>query len=210
MRLSRPYAPSKALLRRLSSNFCWTAFSALFAFFASRSLAAEEPLPLPEPSEANQILTSPPRLPQIYRWMSPGLQQKAVLVKILARVLSASDEELWKTECDKLTITGRPVSLKLVGANLAALVQFTPYLRRGVEWVLVAQGQIWIEKSETGIRYETNLKTIPVKIGEKISYFPIGASGRGGDYIEIRLELVPYKAGTETETLPPLPEKPTE
>jgi hypothetical protein len=121
------------------------------------------------------------------------------MVHIQARILSASDEELWTTESNKVTIPGRPVALKLVGANLAVVVQFTPYQRPGDQWMLVAQGQLWFETAQRGgLRYETTLQTIPVKLGEQVYYFPLGSNRPGGgDYIEICLELRPYTDETE-------------
>ena len=132
----------------------------------------------------------------------PALKQRAVSVRILARILSAADEELWAAECDKVTIPGRPVALRLIGTNLAVVVQFTPYSRGDKRWVLVAQGQIWLEDGENGLRYETTLQTIPVKIGEQVYYFPLGSNrADGGDTIELCLELRPYhdKKGQDDE-----------
>ena len=135
--------------------------------------------------------------------MLPGLREQAVVLDIVARVVERDQEEVWNSSNSKVTIPGRPVGIKLVGANVVVAVQFTPYLRRSGPNFLVAQGQIWVEVPGQGIHYQTTIQTIPLDFGEPIFFFPLGsvASRReGGEgsgenpYIEIQLELHPYQA----------------
>ena len=179
--------------------------AALFFLGLGANLFAQEP-PLPAGEGAalpggrgRPVSGMPPRNPRLERLL-PRFQKTAVSMRILARILSESDEEIWRTEYGKHTIPGRPVALRLVGANLAVVVQFTPYLRPDEQWVLVAQGQLWLENSKNGLRYETTLQTIPVKLGEQVYYFPLGSNRPGGgDYIEISVELTPYSGEAEAE-----------
>lgn len=157
------------------------------------TVSGRQPAPGHEPQGRRVSDIMPRRYPMSPDKLLPGMQDKALSVKGEARVLSPADEEIWKTEFDKLTIPGRPVAFKLVGKNLAMLIYFTPYLRRNKQWVLVAQGQIWLESIEKKLAYETTLQTLPVKLGEPVLYFPLGADRTGSDdSIEIRLELTPY------------------
>lgn len=127
----------------------------------------------------------------------PGLRERAVVLNIVARVVEPDEEEIWNASDSKVTIPGRPVGLKLVGANVVVAVQFTPYLRLNGPNFLVAQGQIWVEVPGQGIHYQTTLQTIPLEFGEQIFFFPLGsvnAQGEGRNpYIEIQLELTPYR-----------------
>jgi hypothetical protein len=144
--------------------------------------------------------------------MLPGLREQAVVLDIVARVVERDREEVWNSSNSKVTIPGRPVGIKLVGANVVVAVQFIPYLRRSGPNFLVAQGQIWVEVPGQGIHYQTTIQTIPLEFGEPIFFFPLGSvSSRreGGEdsgenpYIEIQLELHPYQA----EGLPASPEE---
>jgi hypothetical protein len=127
--------------------------------------------------------------------MLPGLKDRAVVLDIVSRVVERNQEEIWNSTDSRVTIPGRPVSLKLVGGNVVVVVQFTPYFGANGSAILVAQGQIWVNVPDEGIRYQTTLQTIPLEYGEQIYFFPLG----GGNFqdearIEIQLELRPYRA----------------
>jgi hypothetical protein len=128
----------------------------------------------------------------------PGLKDRAVVLDIVARVVEQNRQEVWNSVNSKVTIPGRPVGLKLVGANVIVAVQFTPYFRRDGHIMLVAQGQIWVDVPNAGIRYQTTMQTIPMELGERIYFFPLGSADSPDEEarIEIMLVLRPY-AGEE-------------
>jgi hypothetical protein len=131
----------------------------------------------------------------------PGLRERAVVLNMTARVVEQNQREVWNSVNSKVTIPGKPVGLRLVGANIVVAVQFTPYLRRNGRNVLVAQGQIWVDVPNEGIRYQTTMQTIPLEFGEQIYFFPLGSvSSNDEAHIEIQLELHPY---TEKPAPPP-------
>jgi len=138
----------------------------------------------------------------------PELKERAIIMDIVARIVEQNQEVVWHEEDSKVTIPGRPVGLKLVGANIVVAVQFT-YFRRDNANFLVAQGQIWIDIPEQGLSYHTTLQTTPLEFGEEISFFPLGQERAGEDdaRIEIQLVLHPYseeegKAEESAGTLP--------
>jgi hypothetical protein len=134
--------------------------------------------------------------------MAPGLRERAVVLNIVARIVESGDEEIWNSNNSKVTILGKPVSLKLIGENVVVYVQFTPYQRENGRSLLVAQGQIWINVPNEGVRYQTTLQSIPMEFGEQIYFFPLGKVGSANEArIEIQLELHPY-----TEIAVPAPE----
>jgi hypothetical protein len=134
----------------------------------------------------------------------PGLKERAVVLDIIARVVEKDQKEVWNSVNSKVTIPGRPVGLKLVGANLVVVVQFTPYLQpHGTNHLLVAQVQIWVDVPKEGIRYQTTMQTIPLEFGEEIYFFPLGSVNPKEDaYIEIQLALHPYSGPAETSNSP--------
>ncbi|GHV79774.1 hypothetical protein AGMMS49944_15650 [Spirochaetia bacterium] len=123
----------------------------------------------------------------------PGLRERAVVLNIVARIVAPGDEEIWNSNNSKVTILGKPVSLKLIGENVVVYVQFTPYQQENGRSLLVAQGQIWINVPNEGVRYQTTLQSIPMEFGEQIYFFPLGKVGSANEArIEIQLELLPY------------------
>jgi hypothetical protein len=130
----------------------------------------------------------------------PGLKEQAMVMDIVARVVERDQQVVWDSVNSKVTIPGRPVGLKLVGTNIVVAVQFIPFLRRNGQNVLVAQGQIWINIPNEGIRYHTTLQTIPLEFGEEIFFFPLGSVGSQDDArIEVKLVLHPYTEGSPQE-----------
>jgi len=122
-----------------------------------------------------------------------GLRRRAVVLDIDAKVLEQEQVVVWNETHRKLTMPGNPVSIKLVGSNIAVVVQFTPFIRRHGQNVLVAQGQIWIETPNEGIRYHTSIQTIPLEFNEPIYFFPLGSSHQlDTAFIEIMLTVNPY------------------
>ena len=129
--------------------------------------------------------------------MLPGLRERAVIMDISARIVEQNQHVVWISEESRVTIPGRPVGIKLVGANIVVAVQFTPYFRsrgRGGSF-LVAQGQVWIHDPNRGMSYHTSIQTIPMEFGELIYFFPLGSSHSNEARIEIQLRLRPYSSG---------------
>ena len=125
---------------------------------------------------------------------SPRFKGRALMLDINARVVEQNQTVIWNETHKKTTIPGRPVGIKLVGANVVVAVQFTPYLRRGLQKFLVAQGQIWMEVPGQGIRYHTSIQTIPLEFGEPIYFFPLGPqTDEDTSRIEVMLTLYPYE-----------------
>lgn len=123
----------------------------------------------------------------------PGLRERAVVLHIVSRIVEQNQEVVWDSENSRVTIPGRPVGLKLVGANVVVAVQFTPFKRPNGQYILVAQGQIWINIPDQGISYHTTMQTIPLEMSEQIYFFPLGSTDSQDDArIEIQLVLEPY------------------
>jgi hypothetical protein len=94
----------------------------------------------------------------------------------------------WQMQAVKYTVPGTPVPFKFVGANLAVLVQVTPFSRRDAPGVvLVTQGQVWVKNKEGVISYRTTINTLSVNYGEKVFFFPLGVDASGK--APLRLEI---------------------
>lgn len=140
----------------------------------------------------------------------PALRGQAVVLDIIARVVEKNQEEVWSAVNSKVTIPGRPIGLKLVGANIVVAMQFTPYLHSDGSCVLVAQGQIWMDTPDQGVYYQTTMQTLSLRFGEQVYFFPLGSptAPHGTDpagenaLIVIQLELHPYSQEPETPEAP--------
>ncbi|MDR2314639.1 MAG: hypothetical protein LBE02_08920 [Spirochaetaceae bacterium] len=130
----------------------------------------------------------------------PALKEKALVLRITTRIAENS-QEVWNAYNSKVTIPGRPVSIKLVGENLVIAIQFTPYTRGERSNALVAQSQIWLNVPDKGIHYKTTTHSIPMDFGESIYFFPLG-SGAAVDAPHIELLLTLYRYGEEPEEPP--------
>jgi hypothetical protein len=119
-------------------------------------------------------------------------RDQALVLDINARIIEQNDAVVWDESHKVTTIPGRPVGIKLVGSNLVAVAQFTPYVRRGVQKSLVAQGQIWLQVPTQAMHYYTSIQTIPLEYGEPIYFFPLGPQKEDASCIEIMLTLYPY------------------
>ncbi|MDR1444955.1 MAG: hypothetical protein LBI94_08765 [Treponema sp.] len=123
----------------------------------------------------------------------PGLRERAVILEIISRVVDRNQQVVWNSVNSKVTLPGKPVRISVVGTNVAMALQFTFFFRPGYNSVLVAQGQIWVDVPDEGIRYQTMLQTIPMGIGEPIFFFPLGSPNSPEETrIELQLEIRPY------------------
>ena len=128
----------------------------------------------------------------------PGLRERAVVLKIVARIVEQNEQVVWNSENARITIPGKPVGLKLVSSDLVVAVQFTPYLRHTGKHILVTQSQIWLNIPNEGMDYRTTMQTIPLEFREQIYFFPLGSmKEKEGPKIEIQLTMEPYLINSE-------------
>ncbi|MDR2054228.1 MAG: hypothetical protein LBP80_12520 [Treponema sp.] len=123
----------------------------------------------------------------------PSLEEFAVVLNIVSRVVEADQQVVWDQTNNKVTIPGVPVRMKLVGANLVVLVQFTLYREKSGRMMLVAQGQILVDVPNQGMSYHTTIETIPLEYGEQVYFFPLGRTDSPEEArLEIQVALQPY------------------
>ena len=171
-------------MRRLLAGFC-----VLAAVHAANIRAQEPGSQAVQQEDTISVSRNPPQQDLI-----PRFKGRALVLDIDARVIEQNQKVIWNESIKKNTIPGRSVEIKLVGSNIVVVAQFTPYVRRGVQKVLVAQGQVWMEIPNQGIRYFTSMQAIPLELGEPIYFFPLGPqSAEDTACIEVMLTLYPYE-----------------
>ena len=105
----------------------------------------------------------------------------------------------------EVTIPGRAVDVHLTGENLRVEAVFTPYVDALGEITLVAQGQVWLaDAGGDAIRYATTFRSVPIGIGEKLLFFPLGVAERLADEVTLRLEveIAPFTLDSARVVLP--------
>jgi hypothetical protein len=129
--------------------------------------------------------------------VSPEFRRRALVMDISAKVIEDEQVVVWSESVRRIAIPGSPISIRLVGSNIAVVAQFTPFIRRREGNVLVAQGQIWIvDPGSREVTYHTSIRTIPMDLNEPIYFFPLGTSNSS---IEIMLIVSPYREAAVTE-----------
>ena len=178
-------------------SLCLRLFCIVLAANAA-ALSAEEADPPEYEPEAPAVYGRDEAATVERQRLFPRFTNQAVLLNINARIMERDRVVPWNESHKKVTIPGHPVELKLVGTNVVVAVQFTPYMRRGgSRKFLVAQGQIWMETTNRGIRYHASMQTIPVHFGEPIYFFPLGPVREDTPSIEVILTMYPYEYDEE-------------
>lgn len=121
---------------------------------------------------------------------------KALQLNVIARVLPPGEEQEWNIQSSKLTIPGKSIAVKLFGENIRIFVMLTPYWQENGKLLLVAQGEVLLsEMAESEVKYLSTVKSIPVSLGEKVLFFPLGVSQelRKSFNIQLEIEILSYK-----------------
>lgn len=132
-----------------------------------------------------------------------ALLDEALTLTITARVVEDGEETIQSYELTRVTISGRAVRLRLEGGNITVVAEFTPYeVEDGI--LLVAEGQILLRTADDEeVQYMTSLRSVPLAIGERAVFYPLGRSTfdmdlesdqSGALNIELEVQIAPYKA----------------
>jgi hypothetical protein len=121
---------------------------------------------------AGVLLNAQSQQPAATEGTIPEIRRQALDITIESKVLEGKDV-VWSEINRKVSMSGNPVGVQLVGSNIIVKVQFTPYIRRSGS-VLAAQGQIWIADKSNVVTSYTSIQTIPFELGEPIHFLPLG------------------------------------
>ncbi len=137
----------------------------------------------------------------------PEFGSSTLQISFSVRILGPDEIAVWNVESTKLTIPGRSVRVRLDGDGVRIYLICTPYVQQDGSVLLVAQGQIWLsEPPEETVKYYSPFYNIPVSMGEKILFFPLGFSEDSGkrDFynIEMQIKIDPYAQGGSDDAPP--------
>ena len=123
---------------------------------------------------------------------------KVLSVSIELKLLDSNRELSWDAESSHVTVVGRSVNVRLVAEELIIDAYITPFGDFASNLVLVANGEIWFseQEGENRIRYESFIKSLPVKPDEKVIFFPLGVAVDSDTNIytlQMEINIQPYE-----------------
>lgn len=126
----------------------------------------------------------------------------ALRINIVARVVPEGAEPILNVERSQLTLPGHSVSVRFDGSNIRVRANLTPYLQEDGKLMLVAQGEVWVAEPTSAakaVRYLSSIKSLPVSLGEKVFFYPLGlpetVQGTNRFNLALEIQIVPVDQG---------------
>jgi len=109
------------------------------------------------------------------------------------KVANGADEKILKN-IKHTTVSGKPVTLNLSGGNFKAAVRLTLYHIDAEHMLLLTQSTICV-MNEGRKQVLSTAKSMPVKMGEKVLYFPLGVlpSDKAGYSCMLEMDVSQYQ-----------------
>jgi hypothetical protein len=121
-----------------------------------------------------------------------SMRGEALAVSVKALVNHPDSQEPWQASERKYTVPGTPVSVKMMGSEVAVVVSMTPYRTKEGSLFMIAQGQVWFRDADGTVRYRSTVDTVGVNFGEKLLFYPFGVYPDGRAPLRIELVVDPY------------------
>jgi len=121
-----------------------------------------------------------------------SLRGEALAVSVRAMVSHPETQEPWQASERKYTVPGTPVSIKMMGSDVAVVISMTPYRTKDGSLFMIAQGQVWFRDVDGTVRYRSTVDTVGVNFGEKLLFYPFGVFADGKAPLRIELVVEPY------------------
>jgi hypothetical protein len=133
-----------------------------------------------------------------------SMRGEALSVSVKALVNHKDSKDPWQASDRKYTVPGTPVSVKMMGSDVAVVVSLTPYRTKEGSLFMIAQGQVWFREADGTVRYRSTVDSVGVNFGEKLLFYPFGVYADGRAPLRLELVVDPYinddSAGTSAGT----------
>ncbi len=87
-----------------------------------------------------------------------------------------------------------PLDLRLVGKNVVALIQIVPMEAKGRMVDLFIQGQVWVQKADGTLAFNTSIQTMSLALGSRLFFYPLGVDQKNGAPIAVEIRVDPSPA----------------
>ena len=81
------------------------------------------------------------------------------------------------------------LDVRLVGKNVLAIMQLTPIETGGQEINLLAQGQVWVQKPDGTLSFNTSFQSLNIALGSRLYFYPLGVDARNGAPIAVEIKV---------------------
>lgn len=120
------------------------------------------------------------------------IRSEALAVSVRAMVNHPDAKVPWQASERKYTVPGTPVSIKMMGSDVAVVISLTPYRTKDGSLFMIAQGQVWFREADGTVRYRSTVDTLGINFGEKLLFYPFGVFADGKEPLRIELVVDPY------------------
>lgn len=101
----------------------------------------------------------------------------------------SSGEIPWTETLVRTVPLSLPLDVRLMGANVATLVQILPLGLRGNMADLLIQGQVWIKMPDGSVSFNTSVQTLAVALGSRVFFYPLGMDAKTGAPIAVEIKV---------------------
>ena len=100
---------------------------------------------------------------------------KNYLINFCIRILDHEDNHLVNSSWSRITMPGQSIAINLKANNLNIAVLFVPYFVNENTVMLLSKSKVILKNvNDSGGRFYSAVDSIPLKIGEKALFFPLG------------------------------------
>lgn len=118
------------------------------------------------------------------------------IIKVNLKIVDDEKNELVNSKWKMATFSGKAVAIHVKGNNLIIKADLTPYYVDSKSLLLLTRGNVMLKSvdSEPG-KYYSTVNSLPVKLGEKALFFPLGLLDEKMENISscvLEIEVQPY------------------
>ncbi|MCL2294119.1 MAG: hypothetical protein FWC36_04555 [Spirochaetes bacterium] len=139
------------------------------------SVSAQETENVSERKLRQQSFLRAPRVQQQVPESSETNIIRNYLIKFYLRIFDHENNYLVNSSWNRVTRSGQPVTVNLRANNLNIMVLFIPYFVDEDSIMLLSQSKVFVKHANySGGKYYSAVSTIPLRMGEKALFFPLG------------------------------------
>jgi len=96
-------------------------------------------------------------------------------INLCLRITDDADNPIVNSSWSRITVSGKPITINLKASNLQIAAVFIPYYVDEKSVVLLSQGKVMLKPvNQSEGKYYSTVDSLPLKIGEKALFFPLG------------------------------------
>ncbi|MDX9801068.1 MAG: hypothetical protein RBT69_07020 [Spirochaetia bacterium] len=138
-------------------------------FAAASTLAAQEISPDKNQAQVQEAT------PAVKNNTAQEKKIKSYTINLAIRIFDDLDKTIVNSSWSRSTISGKPITINLKAGNLQIAAAFIPYYVDEKNVVLLAQGKVMLKPVNlTEGKYYSTVDSLPLKIGEKAFFLPLG------------------------------------